>query len=55
MEGTLAKGMAGDLVVLGGDLVNTPPAEIVGIPVDLTIVGGRIVYDSSAANQNIAG
>ena len=54
-KGTLAKGMAGDLVVLGGDLVNTPPAEIVDIPVDLTIVGGHVAYDSSAVSQNIAG
>lgn len=54
-KGTLASGMAADLVVLGGDLVNTPPAEIVDIPVDLTIVGGDVVYDSSAVNQNIAG
>ena len=54
-KGTLAKGMAGDLVVLGGDLVNTPPAEIVDIPVNLTIVGGHVAYDSSAVSQNIAG
>jgi hypothetical protein len=54
-KGTLAKGMAGDLVVLGDDLVNTPPAEIADIPVDLTIVGGHVAYDSSAVSQNIAG
>jgi len=54
-KGTLAKGMAGDLVVLGGDLVNTPPAEIADIPVNLTIVGGHVAYDSSAVSQNIAG
>ncbi len=35
----------GDLVVLGGNPLTCPEDEIKDLPVDLTIVGGRIVHE----------
>jgi predicted amidohydrolase YtcJ len=32
------------MVVLGRDILTVPPEEIIGIPVDVTIVDGRVVY-----------
>ncbi|MDA2810560.1 amidohydrolase [Nocardiopsis sp. RSe5-2] len=46
-KGTLAPGMAADLAVFDGDLVDTPPEEIVDLPIAMTIVGGEVVYDAS--------
>jgi len=42
--GTLAVGKLADLVVWGQDIMKVPPAAIPGVPVDLTIVGGHVVY-----------
>ncbi|GAA4431013.1 amidohydrolase [Georgenia halophila] len=47
-KGTLAEGMAADLCVLDGDLLGTPPEEIVDLPVGMTVVGGDVVYDASS-------
>ncbi|MUL43719.1 amidohydrolase [Streptomonospora sp. PA3] len=46
-KGTLAEGMAADLAVLDGDLLDTPAEDIVDIPVSMTVVGGEVVYDAS--------
>ncbi|MDI5979242.1 amidohydrolase [Amycolatopsis magusensis] len=46
-KGTLTQGKAADLVVLEGDLLRTPPDEIVDLPIDVSILGGEVVYDSS--------
>ena len=43
--GTIEVGKLADLVVLGDDYMTVPEAQISEIPVDLTIVGGRVVYD----------
>lgn len=43
--GTIEVGKLADLVVLGGDYLKVPEEEISEIPILLTIVGGRIVYD----------
>lgn len=45
VTGTLRPGLAADLVVLGGDIEATDPAEIPDLGVTLTICGGRIIYD----------
>jgi predicted amidohydrolase YtcJ len=33
------------MVVLGEDILETPKESIINIPVEMTIVGGRIVYE----------
>jgi hypothetical protein len=43
-KGTLVPGMLADLVVFAKDLFALPPREILTTPVDLTVVGGRVVY-----------
>ena len=44
-RGTLEAGKLADLVVLGGDLGKTVPLDIHGLGVDLTMVGGQVVYE----------
>ncbi|HEY5611201.1 MAG TPA: amidohydrolase family protein, partial [Thermoanaerobaculia bacterium] len=43
--GTIAPGMLADLVVLSDDLFSIPPQKIEKMKVDLTIVGGKIVFE----------
>jgi predicted amidohydrolase YtcJ len=43
-KGTIAPGMLADIVVYPKDLNETQPSEILTIPVVMTIVGGKIVY-----------
>jgi predicted amidohydrolase YtcJ len=43
-RGRIAPGMAADLTVLAADPMTVPEAEIAGIPVALTVVGGRVAY-----------
>ena len=42
--GVIAPGMQADLVVLGRNLLREPPHRIHAIPVELTMMGGRIVF-----------
>ena len=44
-RGSLEVGKQADLVVLGGNPLTCPEDEIKDLPVDLTIVGGRIVHE----------
>jgi predicted amidohydrolase YtcJ len=44
-KGTLEVGKLADLVVFAADLFAVEPREILTTPVDLTIVGGRVVYE----------
>jgi predicted amidohydrolase YtcJ len=48
VKGTLAPGMLGDLAVFAADLFAIPPRRILDTPVDLTVVGGRVVFDRAA-------
>ena len=48
--GVLAPGRLADLVVLGGDLFETPPHRIHAVPVALTMVGGRVVFEAGGAS-----
>jgi predicted amidohydrolase YtcJ len=43
--GTLEAGRLADMVILGKDPVSAKPADLMNIPVDITLVGGRIVYE----------
>ena len=45
-RGTLAPGMAADLVVLSGDYMTVPDDEIGDLAAVLTVVNGRIVHDA---------
>ncbi|MFQ6053970.1 MAG: amidohydrolase [Candidatus Bathyarchaeia archaeon] len=42
--GSLEAGKCADMVVLGEDLLTVPPETIIAIPIDMTIVGGEVVY-----------
>jgi predicted amidohydrolase YtcJ len=44
-KGTLEPGKLADLVVFAADLFELPPRRILTTPVDLTIVGGRVVHE----------
>ncbi len=46
-KGSIAPGKLGDLVVLSDDLFTIPPAQIKDARVVMTIVGGKIVYESN--------
>ncbi len=43
--GSIEEGKLGDLVVLGGDYMTVTEDKFGELPIDLTIVGGKIVYD----------
>lgn len=43
--GSLEPGKLADLVILDRDLFKTPPPEINMVPVRMTIVGGKVVYE----------
>jgi predicted amidohydrolase YtcJ len=47
-KGKLAPGMVADLVVLDADPFEVPPRRLKDVQVLLTMVGGRIVYESGA-------
>jgi predicted amidohydrolase YtcJ len=44
-KGTLEPGKLADLVVFADDLFAVPPRRILETPVDLTVVGGRVVFE----------
>jgi hypothetical protein len=48
IRGTIEKGKLADLTVLDKDPTSIPSDEIRNINVDMTIVGGRIVYRRNA-------
>jgi predicted amidohydrolase YtcJ len=49
--GVLSAGRAADLVVLDRDILRSPPSEIARARVDLTMIGGAIVYAGQAAGR----
>jgi predicted amidohydrolase YtcJ len=50
-KGTLEAGKLADLVVFAADLFQVAPREILTAPVDLTVVGGRVVFERDAASR----
>jgi hypothetical protein len=53
-KGTLAPGMLADLVVFAADLFRIPPRQILSTPVDLTVAGGRVVFERAAGASGAA-
>ncbi len=43
--GTIARGAWADLTVLSGNPLKTPPEALSGLSVEMTILGGRVVYE----------
>jgi predicted amidohydrolase YtcJ len=47
LKGTLEAGKLADLIVLPKDPLSISPEKLLGLKVDMTVVGGRILYDRS--------
>ena len=47
LKGTLEAGKLADMIVLPEDPLSIAPEKLLGLKVDMTIVGGRILYDRS--------
>jgi predicted amidohydrolase YtcJ len=45
IKGSIEVGKVADLCVLGGDILTADAHEIGGIPVDMTILDGKVIYD----------
>jgi predicted amidohydrolase YtcJ len=43
-KGSVAVGKLADLVVLAQDPFETDPGQVKDVPVDMTIIGGKVVY-----------
>ena len=43
--GSIEPGKYADMVVLGKDILTVPTEEIIDIPIDMTFVGGKLVYE----------
>ncbi|WP_432065586.1 amidohydrolase [Streptomyces sp. C10-9-1] len=50
-KGSIEAGKVADLCVLGGDLRATDPHDIPDLPIDLTLLDGRIVFDRRASSR----
>jgi predicted amidohydrolase YtcJ len=44
IKGSLAPGKLGDITILSADPTALPGSELLGVEVEQTIVGGRVVY-----------
>jgi hypothetical protein len=44
--GSIETGKLADLVIIGRDLLNTPPEQLNAVPIKATIVGGKVVYQA---------
>ena len=47
-KGTLEAGKLADLIVLDSDPLTIPPEKLLTLNVDITVVGGRVVYQRHA-------
>ncbi len=45
--GSIEPGKHADLVVIDGDLFDTPSEEIPNLPIWMTVIGGKVVYDGA--------
>jgi predicted amidohydrolase YtcJ len=46
VTGRLVPGLAGDLVLLGGDIEATDPLQVGAMGIALTVCGGRITHQA---------
>jgi len=53
VKGSLARGKLADLVMLDRDLFRIDPAAIAGVKVLLTVVDGRVVFESGNARREV--
>ena len=51
-KGTIEAGKLADLIVLSADLTTIPPEQILGTTVDMTVLGGRVVYERATPYVN---
>ena len=49
IKGSIEKGKLADITVISRNLLTIPPNEIATIDVELTIVGGKVVYSKSVS------
>ncbi len=47
-KGSLSVGKLADIILLDRDLFATPPMELRDVKVDMTIVGGKVVWERAA-------
>jgi predicted amidohydrolase YtcJ len=47
IKGTLAPGMLADMVVLPEDILTVSPEKVLAMKVDMTIVGGKVLYEKA--------
>ena len=52
-KGTLEPGMFADLAIFAADLLTIEPRKILTTPVDLTMVGGRVVFERIPAQDTM--
>lgn len=52
-KGQIAAGMLADMVVHSRDLLTVKPQEILKTEVELTILGGKVIYEKQAVNSSI--
>jgi predicted amidohydrolase YtcJ len=45
IKGTLEAGKVADMLVLPEDLLNISPDKVLNLKVDMTIVGGKVLYE----------
>lgn len=50
-KGMLKPGYLADIVILNQDIFSIPPSEILKTKVDLTIVGGKVVYNRNLSDK----
>jgi hypothetical protein len=50
-KGSIAPGKLADLVILGADIFGIDPAAIKDVKVETTIVGGRVVWPVTTAQE----
>jgi predicted amidohydrolase YtcJ len=49
IKGSIEPGKLADMVVLGEDILTVDPERIPGIPILVTLLGGKVVYIDPAA------
>ena len=52
-KGSLEVGKFADMVVLGQDILTIDPDGIKDIPIEMTIIGGKIVYSREQSQQAV--